>query len=220
MIEFENVTKYYPTNSGKKYVFRNISFNFPERTNIGVLGLNGSGKSTLLRLIGGADYPSEGSIIVNGSVSWPLGLSGGTQGSMTGRQNAKFVSQVYGDDDQIIKDKLSYIEDFSELGDYFDLPVKSYSSGMRSRLIFGISMAFDFDIYLIDEITSVGDMRFREKSQKALLEKSNKSNYIMVSHNINNLIKHCDNLLVIEKDYLKLFDNIQQGIDYYKKSFL
>lgn len=217
MIRLENVSKYYPTPKGRKYVFKNLNLAFPERCNIGVLGLNGTGKSTLLRMVGGIDYPNEGKIEITGSISWPLGLVGGVQGSLTGRDNAKFVCRIYGDNDQVIEEKLAFIKNFSELEDYFDLPVKTYSSGMRSRLLFAISMAFDFDIYLMDEITAVGDAKFREKSKRALKEKQNTSNYIMVSHNANELIKDCDNLLVLKKGGVQLFDDVKEGMQYYKE---
>lgn len=217
MIRLENVSKYYPTPKGRKYVFKNLNFAFPEKSNIGVLGLNGTGKSTLLRMIGGIDYPNEGRIDITGSISWPLGLVGGVQGSLSGRDNAKFVCRVYGDSDEVIREKLAFIHEFSELNDYFDMPVKTYSSGMRSRLQFAISMAFDFDIYLIDEITAVGDARFREKSRNALKEKRNTSNYIMVSHNANDLIKECDNLLVLRQGGVQLFDEVKEGMQYYKE---
>lgn len=217
MIRLENVSKYYPTAKGKKYVFRNLNFEFPEKSNIGVLGLNGTGKSTLLRMIGGIDFPNQGKIEITGSISWPLGLGGGVQGSLSGRDNARFVCRVYGDSEKAIREKLNFIHEFSELDDYFDLPVKTYSSGMRSRLLFAVSMAFDFDIYLIDEITAVGDARFKEKSQNALKEKREKSNYIMVSHNVNELIKECDSLLVLGNGGVKLFNDIQEGMQYYKE---
>lgn len=216
MIRLENVTKYYPTRKGRKYIFRDLNFEFPEKSNIGVLGLNGAGKTTLLRMIGGIDYPNEGKIEISGSISWPLGLAGGTQGSLTGRENAQFVCRVYGDGAAIIREKMDFIQSFSELGDYFDMPVKTYSSGMRSRLLFAISMAFDFDIYLIDEITAVGDARFREKSRQALLEKRSRSNYIMVSHNVNELIKECDSLLVLGDGGVELFSDTASGLRYYR----
>tara|TARA_B100000767_G_C19660011_1_gene490556 strand:+ start:106 stop:771 length:666 start_codon:yes stop_codon:yes gene_type:complete len=216
MIELQGVTKYYPTSLGRKYVFKDLNFSFPEKSNIGVLGLNGSGKTTLLRLIGGIDFPNEGNINVRGSISWPLGLAGGTQGSLSGRENAQFICRVYGDSQQVMRDKLKYIKDFSELGDYFDLPVKTYSSGMRSRLLFGISMAFEFDIFLIDEVTAVGDARFRQKCQAALEEKRKSSNYIMVSHNTNELIKSCDSLLVLDAGAVSLFENVDDGLNFYK----
>ncbi len=217
MIELQGVSKYFPTPHGRKYALRDVSFSLPEKANVGVLGLNGAGKSTLLRLIGGIDFPNAGQINLTGSISWPLGLSGGVQGSLSGKENATFVCRVYGDSEKTIRDKLDYILAFSELGDYFDMPVKSYSSGMRSRLLFAISMAFDFDIYLIDEITAVGDARFREKSREALQQKRSHSNYIMVSHNINELIRDSDVLLVLDSGQAQLFDDVDQGLSHYKQ---
>lgn len=217
MIELQNVSKYFPTPHGRKYALRDVSLSLPEKSNVGVLGLNGAGKSTLLSIIGGIDFPNTGKIKLEGSISWPLGLSGGVQGSLTGKENAVFVCRVYGDDAAAIKEKLQYILAFSELGDYFDMPVKSYSSGMRSRLLFAISMAFDFDIYLIDEITAVGDARFRQKSREALLEKRSRSNYIMVSHNVNELIKDSDVLLVLDEGRATLFDSVDDGLSFYQQ---
>jgi capsular polysaccharide transport system ATP-binding protein len=218
MIQLHNVSKYFTTPKGRKYVLRNININLPERANIGVLGLNGSGKSTLLRMIGGIDYPSAGSIEISGYISWPLGLGGGLQGGLTGKQNAQFVCRIYGDDKESIKEKLSFIELFSELGDYYEMPVKTYSSGMRSRLKFAISMAFDFDIYLFDEINAVGDAKFRAKSRAALKEKRDKANYIMVSHNANDLIKECDVLAILHEGSITLFEDIKYGIRHYRRN--
>lgn len=217
MIRLNKVTKYYPTVYGRKYVFRDLDIEFPEKCNIGVLGLNGSGKSTLLRMIGGIDYPNSGSIDINGSISWPLGLAGGVQRTLTGRDNAQFVCRIYGDDEALIKEKLVFIKQFSEIGDYFEMPVRTYSSGMRSRLLFAISMAFEFDIYLLDEITAVGDARFREKSKAALRAKSHRSNYIMVSHNINDLIRSCDVVLVLGGVRERLFQNVSKGMRFYQE---
>jgi len=215
MIALNAVSKYYPTPHGRKYALRDVSFTLPEKANVGVLGLNGSGKSTLLRLIGGIDFPNQGSIKATDSISWPLGLSGGVQASLTGSENAKFVCRVHGDDEHVIAEKMRFVADFSELGDYFEMPVKTYSSGMRSRLLFAISMAFDFDVYLIDEITAVGDARFREKSSAALREKRDKSNYIMVSHNVNELIKDSDVVLVLDNGAATLFNDVQVGLKHY-----
>ena len=215
MIRLENVSKYYPTPKGRKYALRDVNLELDSKVNIGVLGLNGAGKSTLLRLMGGIDFPNKGKIFVDGSISWPLGLSGGIQGSLTGRENAQFVCRVHGDSESVIRKKLEYINDFAELGEYFDLPVKSYSSGMRGRLQFGVSMAFDFDIYLIDEITAVGDARFREKSRQALLDKRETSKFIMVSHNVNELIRDSDVLLVLNQGEVDFYSDVDEGLAYY-----
>lgn len=216
MISINNLTKYYPTNQGKKIIFKDLSVVFPDKKNIGIIGLNGSGKSTLLRMIAGIDYPNEGHISSSKIISWPLGLSGGTQGSLSGRDNAKFVCRIFGDCNSIVSEKLRYIKNFSELGDYFEMPVKTYSSGMRSRLIFAISMAFDFDLYLIDELTAVGDEKFKKKSRQELNKKRKTSNYIMVSHNANELIKESDVLAVVHDQDLRIFDNPNEGLRFYR----
>ncbi len=217
MLSIRNMYKYYPTALGRKYVFRNVSLEVAEKSNIGVLGLNGSGKSTLIRLLSGSEFPNRGDIRIEGSVSWPLGLSGGVQGALTGRENAEFVCTIYGADNKEVSEKLEFIKDFSELDDYFELPVNSYSSGMNSRLKFAMSMAFDFDVYLIDELTAVGDARFREKSRRALKDKHKQAHYIMVSHNINELISECDSLILLIEGELNLYGDIQQGLADYKK---
>lgn len=217
MIDIQNMYKYYPTEIGRKYVFRGADVKISRPSNIGVLGLNGAGKSTLIRLLGGSEFPNQGQVKIEGSVSWPLGLSGGVQGSLSGRENANFVCTIYGSTTAEAKKKLDFIKEFSELEDYFELPVKSYSSGMRSRLTFAMSMAFDFDIYLIDELTAVGDARFREKSRQALLDKQGQANYIMVSHNINELIRDCDSLILLSKEKLELYEDVDKGLETYKK---
>ena len=132
------------TKKGRHYVFKNINMEFPENKSVGLIGRNGAGKSTLLRVIGGIDRPDSGRIETSKSISWPVGLSGGFQGSLTGRENVKFVSRLYALKKDL-KEKISYVEEFSELGKYFDMPIKTYSSGMKSRLAFGLSMAFKFD---------------------------------------------------------------------------
>ena len=216
MISIQNMHKYYPTSLGRKSVFRNANVEISKQSNIGVLGLNGAGKSTLIRLLGGSEFPNKGSIDIQGTVSWPLGLSGGIQGSLSGRENASFVCTIFGASQTEARKKLEFIKEFSELEDYFELPVKSYSSGMRSRLTFAMSMAFDFDIYLIDELTAVGDARFREKSRQALMDKKGRANYIIVSHNINDLIRDCDSLILLSQGNLTLYEDVDKGLETYK----
>lgn len=217
MIRMENVTKFYFSPAGKKYVLRDVSIEFPPNCNIGILGRNGTGKSTLLRLLGGIDYPSSGHIHVDGRISWPMGLGGGMQGSLTGRDNARFVCRIYGDGEREVDRKIEFILDFSELADYFDMPVKSYSSGMRARLSFAMSMAFDFDIYLMDEITAVGDQRFKQKASAALQEKKDKAKIIKVSHNMAELIRDCDIGVYLEDGKMHIYDDIEEAVAVYRK---
>ncbi len=217
MIRMSGVTKFYPTPGGKKYILRDISLDLPERRNIGILGRNGMGKSTVLRLLGGIDYPNKGQIQTSGSISWPMGLMGGVQKSLTGRDNARFVCRIYGNNEPEVNRKIAFILEFSELGNYFDMPVNTYSSGMRSRLSFATSMAFDFDIYLIDEITAVGDQRFKEKSRAALEEKKNKSNIIKVSHNMPEILRDCDLGIYMENGQMTVYEDIEEAVATYKK---
>ncbi|PVZ70252.1 ABC transporter ATP-binding protein [Pelagibaculum spongiae] len=216
MIELKNVTKYYPTPDGRKYVLKDVSAVFPPGKNIGIFGANGTGKSTLMKLLGKIDYPSSGEINVTGSISWPMGLAGGFQGSMTGRDNARFVCRIYGDSEQTIKEKLAFIHDFSEIGDYFDMPIKSYSSGMRSRLSFAVSMAFDFDYYLIDELTAVGDDRFKKKSAAAMKAKRESGNVIFVSHSMYELKNICDVGVYMRQGEMCIFDDINDAVTAYQ----
>ncbi len=182
---------------------------------IGILGINGAGKSTLLRLLGGMDSPNKGRIKRECRVSWPLALNGGYQGSMTGRENCRFICRIHGITQPSRIEQ--FVQDFSELGKVFDLPVKTYSSGMRSRFGFAMSMAFDFDVYLIDEIISVGDKRFREKCKEVFNEKRQNSRVILVSHNMETLSQHCDSGIVLHGGQFMQFDKIEDAITRHKE---
>ena len=216
MILMENVSKYYATNRGRHYVLRDVSIHLPTSCNIGILGRNGMGKSTLLRLLGGIDYPDRGRIKTTGKISWPMGLQGGVQGSLSGRDNTRFACRIYGDNEQEVERKIKFVLDFSELNDYFDMPLKTYSSGMRARLTFAISLAFDFDIYLLDEITAVGDQIFKEKSRAALQQKKDNAHIIKVSHNMQELIRDCDIGILVESGQLYIYDDIEEAVRVYR----
>ena len=192
MFELRNVTKSYLTPNGRRYVFRNLSLAIPPGKNIGLIGRNGAGKSTLMRLLGGADVPDSGTIVTDRSISWPVGLTGGFQGSMSGRDNIKFVCRIYGATGEAMREKIRYVQEFAEIGDWIDEPIKTYSSGMRSRVAFGLSMAFDFDYYLIDEVMSVGDAQFKRKCAEVFRDKLQKSNVVLVSHSMPEIEKLCD----------------------------
>lgn len=215
MITLENVTKYYPTPQGRKYVLRDVSLQIPKGKNIAILGVNGSGKSTLLRLLGGIDSPSSGKIKIDMDISWPMGLAGGLQGSMTGRDNAKFVCRIFGDDSKMLKARVKAIESFADLGPYFDMPVKTYSSGMSSKIKLAISLSFEFDCYLFDELGSVGDALFRKKTSSVISSRSNQANFIIVSHNVNELIEDCSMALVLHEAKLHSFHSVLDGVDFY-----
>ncbi|MFM5253295.1 ABC transporter ATP-binding protein [Aeromonas hydrophila] len=215
MITLENVTKYYPTKFGRHYVLKDVSYTLPGDRNIGILGANGAGKSTLLRLLGGMDMPNKGKVTRHSRVSWPLALSGGFQGSMTGRENTRFVCRIHGVHDTAAVEE--WVKEFSEIGQHFELPIKGYSSGMRSKFSFAVSMAFDFDIYLTDEITSVGDARFKQKCVDVFTQKRQAASLIMVSHDMNTLRQQCDMGIVLQNGQLTLHDDIEEAITIYQK---
>nr|WP_281076080.1 ABC transporter ATP-binding protein [Pseudomonas sp. BP8] len=188
----------------------------PPGKNIGLIGRNGAGKSTLMRLLGGADVPDSGTIVTDRSISWPVGLTGGFQGSMTGRDNIKFVCRVYGATGEAMREKVRYVQEFAEIGTWIDEPIKTYSSGMRSRLAFGLSMAFDFDYYLIDEVMAVGDAQFKRKSASVFKEKLKTSNVVLVSHSMPEIKKMCDIVLLVRDGGIQVYDDIDEGIQAYK----
>jgi capsular polysaccharide transport system ATP-binding protein len=215
MIELLNVTKSYPVKNGRRIILRDVSLVLPERSNIAVLGPNGAGKSTFLRLIGGVESADSGTIITDSDVSWPLGLTSGFKGTLTGRQNVLFVCNINGLSRDQTHHVAKQVTDFAELGEYFDMPVSTYSSGMRARLGFGLSMAFQFDVYLIDELTSVGDAIFREKAKAAFEKIRKRASLIFVSHNLKTLKESCQSALFLRDGIADFFPNIDEGIDAY-----
>lgn len=214
MIELRNVRKTYRTRHGRKVVLRNSSMRFHRGRSVGILGLNGSGKSTLVRLLAGVELPDRGSIVRNVRVSFPLGFSGTFDPFLTGRENALFIARLY----RLEWDPyVAFIRDFTELGDFFDEPVKTYSSGMRARLAFATSIAANFDVYLVDEVTAVGDARFRDRCAEAFAERRNHSDVIMVSHNIGTIKRHCDAGAVLFNGHLEPYEDVDEAIAVYKQ---
>ena len=220
MIELRNVTKYYTAKGGLKYILRGVSLTIPSRRNIAVLGPNGAGKSTFLRLIGGAESANSGTILTDANISWPLGLTSGFQGGLTGRKNVEFVCGINGLGRAKTHRVVDHVREFAEIGDYFDMPVNTYSSGMRARLNFGLSTAFDFDIYLIDELTSVGDSLFREKARRAFEAIRRRASLVFVSHNTQTLRESCDAALFLRDGRADFFDDLEKGIDAYQDYIL
>lgn len=216
MIQLTNVSKYYPIPSGVRHILRDVTLTIPGGTNLAVLGPNGAGKSTFLRLIGGAEGPNGGRIWSDQSISWPLGISSGFQGSLTGRQNVLFVCRINGLNAALTRQVIEEVTEFAEIGEYFDLPVRLYSSGMRARLSFGLSMAFEFDVYLVDELTSVGDAVFRNKAKKAFRDMRDRASLIFVSHNLQTLQECCESALFLHDGTATYFDKIKDGIDAYQ----
>ncbi|WP_105664848.1 ABC transporter ATP-binding protein [Cronobacter dublinensis] len=217
MINIENLTKSYRTPAGRHYVFKDLNLTLPAGQSVALIGRNGAGKSTLLRMIGGTDNPDSGRIASRATISWPVGLAGGFQGSLTGRENVKFVARLYATKEEL-RQKVAFVEDFAELGKYFDMPVKAYSSGMKARLGFGLSMAFTFDYYLVDEVTAVGDASFRKKCEMIFEERHRDACFLMVSHNLNSLKQYCDAAVFIGREnHVQYYDDINEAIDAYVK---
>ena len=213
MIEFRNVIKTYHIKNGKNIILDNVSFKFPEKQNIGVLGVNGAGKSTLLRLIAGSEFPDSGKIIRTGNYSWPLGFSGSFHPALTGIENLRFACRIYSAN---IKRVTEFVIEFSELGNYIYEPIQTYSSGMRSRLAFALSMAIDFEVYLVDEIMGVGDKGFRDKCKLAFNEKSKTSNIIMVSHSMDTIKDYSDVAILLTGEKLEIYQDVDEAIEVYK----
>lgn len=218
MIKIENLTKSYRTPQGRHFVFKNLNLELPSGKSVALIGRNGAGKSTLLRMIGGIDRPDSGRIVTDKTISWPVGLSGGFQGSLTGRENVKFVARLYAKKEEL-KEKIEFVEDFAELGKYFDMPIKTYSSGMKSRLGFGLSMAFKFDYYLVDEVTAVGDARFKQKCADLFNSRHKEASFLMVSHSLNSLKEYCDVAILLGMNHHSvIYGNVNDAVNEYISS--
>jgi capsular polysaccharide transport system ATP-binding protein len=216
MLELVNLTKYYPTPKGRHYVFKGLNFKFPDDASIGLMGRNGAGKSTLLSIISGVEAPSSGRVITDKTMSWRVGASGGFQGSLSARDNVRFVCRLYSTSHEEAKEKIKFVEEFAEIGKFFDMPMKTYSAGMRSRVTFGASLAFAFDYYIIDEGMSAGDPIFRKKAAAAFKEHIRGGKLILVSHNVKDIESMCDVAVVLEEGKATLFENVKDGIECYQ----
>lgn len=215
MIEFCNVSKHYLTQKSRKVVVDNLSLTLRSGSKVGVLGRNGAGKSTLLGMIAGTVRPDAGEIRRHGAISWPLGFSGSFHPELTGAQNVRFVARIYGvDTDEL----LAFVDDFAELGDFMQMPVRAYSSGMRARLAFGMSMGVTFDWYLVDEITAVGDAAFRSKSLAMFKTRLRAAGLLMVTHSIPTIRAYCKAGLVIENGRAEFFGNVEHAIARHEKN--
>ena len=217
MIVIDHVTKYYDVNFRRKLVLDDVSITFNPKRSYGLLGQNGAGKSTFLRIIAGAEAANRGRIWRNVRVSWPLGFSGGFHGQMTGRENVIFLARVYGAN---IRQTLDFVHDFAELGRDIDAPVRTYSSGMAARLAFAVSMAVEFDFYLVDETTAVGDSRFQLRCAAAFAERRARAGIIMVSHSVGTIKDYCDTGIILSNGKLEVFDDLNEAIERYRKMML
>lgn len=214
MIRLLNVNKVYPTGSGPVHVLRDVNLDISSGERLGILGRNGAGKSTLIRIISGAERPSSGRVQRDMSVSWPLAFGGAFQGSLTGLDNLRFICRIYGVDPN---EKIAFVEDFSELGIYLREPVKTYSSGMRARLAFAISMVVEFDCFLIDEIIAVGDARFHEKCNHELFAKRGDRAMIIVSHSAEYIREHCSRAAVLSGGELHHAESLDEAFALYDR---
>lgn len=209
MIRFENLTKTFVLQGQRKTVAKNINVTFPTGVSIALLGRNGAGKSSLLEMVAGSISPDRGKIIIEGSVSWPVGFAGSFHKDLTGAQNVRFIARIYGVDTAGL---LDFVEDFAELDKHFHLPFRTYSSGMRSRLAFGVSMGIRFDTYLVDEVSAVGDAAFKMKSNKVFTQRLRESGAIVVSHSMRMVRQQCQAGAVLENGTLTYYDDLEEAI--------
>lgn len=212
MIAFRNVTKTFRTGKVRKIVLNDVSFGLPRDKNIAILGRNGAGKSTLIGLMSGSLWPDRGRVLCPGRTSWTLAYAGAFHPLLTGRQNARFVARIYCVN---VRKLIEEVEEFAELGESFDLPVRTYSQGMRARLAFAVSMAVNFDRYLVDEVIGVGDARFREKCRVAFREKLKFAQVVMATHSEAGLREYCQAALLIERGSATYFDRLEDGLEAY-----
>jgi capsular polysaccharide transport system ATP-binding protein len=214
MILLDRVSKHYPLRGGgKKMVLNEVSGVIRRGDTVGILGRNGAGKSTLMRMLGGVEYPNSGRIERTMSVSWPLANGVGVQSSMSGADNARFIARIYA---QPVRQMLDYVEHFAELGPYLYMPMNTYSSGMMSRLMFAMSLAVDFDCYLIDEATSAGDQRFMARAKQALSDRLRNRSVVMVSHSASHIRTFCRTAAVLHDGSLTFFEDLDEAIATYE----
>lgn len=212
MIICKNLRKSYPMGSGRKHVLDGVDLHIAPGEKVGLLGRNGAGKSTLIKLIGGVELPTAGHVRRQMSVSWPLGFGGGFQGGLTGYDNARFIARIYGKDYQDIRE---FVDDFTELGRQLSMPVKTYSSGMRARLAFALSLVIEFDCYLIDEVILVGDQNFQRKCHEELFEKRADRALLLASHSAEIIRDYCNRALIISDGKVSAYDDVTEALAVY-----
>ena len=215
MIELRNLTKSFPTRWGRKYVLKDINLTFPTGKSVALMGRNGAGKSTLLQIIAGNMNPDSGQMLIRGSLSFPVGFAGSFHRDLTGSQNTKFIARIYGVDTQELAD---FVQDFTALGRNYYLPVRGYSSGMKARLAFGVSMGIQFDTYLVDEVTSVGDRAFRSSSARVFKDRMATSGAVVVTHSIPEMRNLCQAGVVLENGHAHYYDDIEEALDVHTRT--
>ncbi|MEX3693368.1 ABC transporter ATP-binding protein [Paraburkholderia sp. BR14263] len=212
MISLQRVTKWYGSSAGRRRVLDDVSFELARGQRIGILGANGAGKSTLIRVLAGVEHASSGSIYRGMSLSWPLAFSGGFQSSLTGLDNLRFIARIYRRDEARMR---SFVDDFAQLGPYLKEPVKVYSSGMRARLAFALSIAVEFDCFLVDEVIAVGDQTFQERCREELFVKRRDRSMILVSHDPNLVRQHCDLAAILDRGRITVYDSPDEAYSIY-----
>lgn len=205
--------KFYKTPATTKVILDHVSFAFERGYSYGILGINGAGKSTLMRLISGTEIPNSGRVRRHCNISWPLGFAGSLHPEMTAKENVAFVSRIYGQDP---RQTVEFVRNFSEIGQYIDAPIRTYSSGMVQRVAFGLSMAVDFDCYLIDEVMAVGDARFQKRCREEFEKRREKSDIILISHDMNSIRTFCDRCVVLENGRLHIYEDTSEAIASYR----
>ncbi len=215
MIRFEDLTKTFRVAGRDRVVIDRLNMTLPTGRSLALLGRNGAGKSTLMQIIAGNMRPDRGRVVSDGTISWPVGFAGSFHAELTGAQNTRFIARVYGvDTDELV----DFVRDFAEIGAHFNMPVRTYSSGMKSRLTFGLSMGIEFDTYLVDEVTAAGDAAFRAKSKTLFNARMERSGAIMVNHNLGELREYCDAALVLENGRLSMFEDLDEAIALHKEN--
>jgi capsular polysaccharide transport system ATP-binding protein len=215
VIRFENLTKTFWVRGEQQIVIDNLNLTLPTGQSLALLGRNGAGKSTLLQMIAGTMRADSGRIVSDGTISWPVGFGGSFHKELTGAQNVRFIARVYGVDTESL---LAFVDDFAELGKFYHVPVRTYSSGMKSRLTFGASMGIHFDTYLVDEVTAVGDATFKRKSRAVFADRMQHSSAIMVNHSMNQLRQFCNAGIVLEKGRITYFEDLEEAIDFHEST--
>lgn len=209
MIRFENLTKSFHVRGVRRVVIDNLDLTLPTGKALGLIGRNGAGKSTLMQIIAGTMNTDSGRVYSDGTISWPVGFGGSFHRELTGAQNVRFIARIYGVDTEALVD---FVRDFAQIGPHFHMPVRSYSSGMKSRLAFGSSMGIRFDTYLVDEVTAVGDAAFKRKSRAVFAERMKNSGAVLVNHDMGALREFCDAGIVLDKGKLQYFDDLEEAI--------
>ncbi|MDF1802937.1 ABC transporter ATP-binding protein [Thalassovita sp.] len=209
MLEFENVSKSFWTGTQRKVILDRVSFRVELGQSVGILAPNGTGKTTLINMMAGLEKPDEGVIRRECNVSFPLGFMGGVVGKHSAVENSRYIARLYGLDPD-------YVEAFCRwlcgLGEYFDQPLGTYSSGMKARFSFALLLALDFDIYLIDEgMPSSTDVEFNRKAGDILRERLRTTTVIIVSHQPGTLEKFARSAGVLMNGKLHMFDTLEEA---------